>query len=1219
MERSREARRLKVTGSTNGLRRRRQRSSSLRDSPDGEKEMQEKVRLRDRTSKRDRNLLKRNKRRRRDKPLRRSNREGEESSEESSGEEDDYESEHSNRKISPPARVLRQDPALKAPDEIIAVSVPRKARSASVKRSHEYLMNGNGGFREDQNHRRPSTSPARQSADSELSSPSPSNVSVRKKMKPNALKTWFRKVSKPSSSVEEDIEIEIAEVLFGLKQTQGCKEENSIGNSLQKLESNDGNATSHGNEQLVTSPASDSLIGVAQEKKKVEAENSAPLVHVPLVAENSSSGISSPKSGKASHDKDKDAHKTASVSLESRENSMINQGDSRSSLEESNCVGSLETKEKSGSTKEECTKLDSDSTVTKATLTVSEVKSQREEKFKIDLMAPPPMQSSPEKDGLTDLEFDSKEKTQDTEKMEALVKYGNKAVKKEVGLEKAEKTITISEKRETLKLDLEKSNQLEQHDQKQQLPKASIPKMEKTVQSSSVPMPIALAGWPNGLPPPSYSLPFPTVAPNGSAGASPSTVLQSHFLPPQPRPKRCATHHYIARNIHLHQQLAKTNPFWPATSGSASVCNILPSTENFIMGNPLRGSFPVLNLNATEEKSQVVANFAGLTRKDKSSESTNVMDTAQRKQILIQQASQPASSGNLMHGPAYIFPLSQHQTMTTANPSGSSKRATSTNKASLSTGISAGYALPGVAAAVSVNYPNLGSKEAPYLTMLQNNGYTFAMSTLGNPSVTRGEAPAQAFPFLSGPFYSSQLFHSQLQQQQPHSQPLVQSTYQNASASSGSSSSLKQQEKNQRRGAQSSGEKFLIPRSMNPQQLQNYQMLPSIQSRKLEAEMSGENTAFVAGSRTSHMQKSVYGQNSNPPPQPPNFELVPSTKVGGNGGSGSGSGNLNEKQEQSQHKSLKGGVEIIPYQALAMSFASFPGNSMTSKFNFSSVAQNPAVFHSFPDRAKQQYQVAPVPNATEQKNNQISDVNNGTGSTILDGKKAVLGKPQAMNGQTAFFHNSARTLNFVPSPIIGNWPPHTISSTAATLNPHVIINSSNSHQQHQQQPVAAAHSKAQTANSMPASSIAAKLSNNDAIFPQALAQCNSSTQPTQACLILPTSHSATKFATHKNLRQQSQHGQIQISFGGNPKSAISPEVTTSGHVASPLTVSSPPSGGSLRTSSTGSKGGSSIPTPQSQQSENSSNGTGQKSSPVCGRNVPSILSKCPSHLSELRY
>ncbi|GLT36329.1 hypothetical protein SLA2020_107150 [Shorea laevis] len=1217
MERSREARRSKVTRSTNGLRRRRQRSSNLRDSPDGEKEMQEKVRLRDRTSKRDRDLLKRNKRRRRDKPLRRSNREGEESSEESSGEEDDYESEHSNRKISPPARVLRQDPALKASDEIIAVSVPRKARSASVKRSHEYLMNGNGGFREDQNHGRPSTSPARQSADSELSSPSPSNVSVRKKMKPNALKTRFPNVSKLSSSVEEeDIEIEIAEVLFGLKQTQGCKDENSIGNSLQKLESKDGNATSHGNEQLVTSPASDSLNGVvaAQEKKKVEAENSASLVHVPLVAENSSSGISSPKSGKASHDKDKDAHKTASVSLESRENSMINQGDSRPSLEEPNCVGIPETKEKSGSTKEECTKLDSDWTVTKATLTVSEVKSQREEKIKIDLMVPP-MQSSPEKDGLIDLEFDSKEKAQDTEKMEALVKYGNKAVKKEVGVEEAEKKITISEKRETLKLDLEKSNQLEQHDRKQQLPKASIPKMEKTVQSSSVPVPTALAGWPNGLPPPSYSLPFPTVAPNGSAGASPSTVLQSHFLPPQPRPKRCATHHYIARNIHLHQQLAKTNPFWPATSGSASVCNILPSTEKFIMGNPLRGSFPVLNLNSTEEKSQVVANFPGLTRKDKSSESTNVMDTAERKQILIQQASQSASSGNLMHGPAYIFPLSQHQTMTTANPSGSSKCATSTNKASLSTGISAGYALPGVAAAVSINYPNLGSKEAPYLTMLQNNGYTFAMSTpLGNPSVTRRGAPAQAFPFLNGPFYSSQLFHSQLQQQQPHSQPLVQSTYQNASASSGSSSSLKQQEKNQRRGAQASGENFLIPRSMNPQQLQNYQMLPSIQSHKLEAEMSGENPAFVAGSRTSHMQRSVYGQNSNHPPQPPNFELVPSTKVGGN----SGSGNLNEKQQQLQHKSLKSGVETIPYQASAMSFASFPGNSMTSKFNFSSVAQNPAVFHSFPDRAKQQYQVAPVPNATEQKNNQISDVNNGTGSTNLDGKKVVLGKPQAMNGQTAFFDNSARTLNFVPS-IIGNWPPHTISSTAATLNPHVVINSSNSHQQHQQQPVAAAHSKAQTANSMPASSIAAKLSNNDAIFPQALAQCNSSTQPTQACLVLPTSHSATKFATHKNLLQHSQHGQIQISFGGNPKSAISPEVTTSSHVASPLTVSSPPSGGNLRTSSTGSKGGSSIPTLQSQQSENSSNGTGQKSSPVCGRNVPSILSTCPSHLSELRY
>ncbi|KAI5421197.1 hypothetical protein KIW84_044870 [Lathyrus oleraceus] len=40
-------------------------------------------------------------------------------------------------------------------------------------------------------------------------------------------------------------------------------------------------------------------------------------------------------------------------------------------------------------------------------------------------------------------------------------------------------------------------------------------------------------------------------------------------------------------------------------------------------------------------------------------------------------------------------------------------------------------------------------------------------------------------------------------------------------------------------------------------------------------------------------------------------------------------------------------------------------------------------------------------------------------------------------------------------------------------------------------------------------------------------------------------------------------------------------------------------------------------TSQLQQTEDSSAGSSQKSSPVCGRNVPSILSSCPSHLSEL--
>ena len=128
-----------------------------------------------------------------------------------------------------------------------------------------------------------------------------------------------------------------------------------------------------------------------------------------------------------------------------------------------------------------------------------------------------------------------------------------------------------------------------------------------------------------------------------------------HFLLSRPQPKRCAMHHYIASNIHLHQQFKKMNHFWPAAPGSTSLCgakpnnlHVVPSAENLILGNPLQGSFPVVNLNPTEEKGRVAASFPGLTRKDKRSDCTNFMGTAQGKQVVVQQASQPASAGNLM-------------------------------------------------------------------------------------------------------------------------------------------------------------------------------------------------------------------------------------------------------------------------------------------------------------------------------------------------------------------------------------------------------------------------------------------------------------------------------------------------------------------------------------------------------------------------------------------
>lgn len=121
----------------------------------------------------------------------------------------------------------------------------------------------------------------------------------------------------------------------------------------------------------------------------------------------------------------------------------------------------------------------------------------------------------------------------------------------------------------------------------------------------------------------------------------------------QPRRKRCATHHYIAHNICLHQKVTKTNNFWPAATGSAPLCGTKPDifkvilpAENIVIGNPMLGSLPGLNLQQSQEHKQGVSNFQGHSGKGKISEAANFTETLKRKHLAVQQA--PASDGNEM-------------------------------------------------------------------------------------------------------------------------------------------------------------------------------------------------------------------------------------------------------------------------------------------------------------------------------------------------------------------------------------------------------------------------------------------------------------------------------------------------------------------------------------------------------------------------------------------
>lgn len=1129
MERNREARRAS-TVTPNGLSRRRPRSSSIRDSPakeDGQMELQEMARLRDRGNKkntdRDREFSRLNKRRRGSMYAQEANRDGGEGSLGNSVDDEEEEveqngrvartissntasssvSNHNHRRSFLSPKDGRKSPARTISDQMIGVPVPRKARSASTKRvSRDYWTSHSGGFWEDRNHRQLSTSPATRSA--AAVSPYSSNASMIKKMKSTGPKNRPPKVCKSSSVIQEDIEIEIAEVLYGLKkQSQSSKKQEILVKSPQKTDSKDTNGIDDQDDKSWVSSPSNSMLG-SRRNKLEEDDNSTSFQNSsfsPEIKLDAKMEAYSPKMEKSG------------FKVESCDDAEM--GVSTPLIEENGFLTEkpLPPKDESSSLPSSNSKCDddlADSTATKAISTGLEVESQRDGKFEIDLMASPP----PEKDGCIDLVPDPTLMHQDAEMMVSAVKHEDKVEKlaqKAIVVEGFEQdkmdTIGQSQHFASQSIDLEKqhgdngsvSESNTQQQRRKQQPFDCTSKVEKIAQPSSLHFPLTVAGWPTG---PSHIGCMPHLQTVGSMDTSTgsSTVVQPpHSLLLQPRPKRCATHRYIARSIYYHQQLAKMNQVWPASVGSASLYgakpnnDVMPSAGNLIPGNSVQGSFLGGNVNS---KGQIVATFPGQIGKDKSSEVivANVMDMAQRKQFVFQQALQPIAAGNLQHGPAYIIPMSQQQTPVSATSfqSGPSKSTISTKNISVPTNSTSGA--PATSSAVSFSYPNFSANEAPYMAIVQNNGYSFPISTVGMPSPFKVGTHPQTMPFFNGPFYSSQMFHpSQIQQQQCQPQPLVTST------SSASSSSHKQPTNDRQHGAQHCANNFLTSKSVQFQQQQHKQHVPvPHSSRKIESEMSDSIT-----------QKSAYGLNFAYPVQQLNFSLTSNAARSGNGGGG-------EKQQQ------KGGADIIPSKAFGMSFAPGNGTSAASSLNFLTMPQNRAILQSQPSGG--QSLAFSKPGSTDPSASMIM------GSTIFD--------------------TSIRTLNFVSSP--GNCP-GSVSSTVMTTT------ASPTSQQKQRTP---ARSKAPTSNSQPSSSMASRFQNDPSVFSQALIQNSHSSQ-------------------WKNIPQ----GHTQISFVGNAKSATSSPNNNVG----------------------------------SQQPENSSTGTNQKSSPACRRNVPSILSTGPSQVSELKY
>ncbi|XP_059434987.1 protein TIME FOR COFFEE isoform X2 [Corylus avellana] len=1416
MDRSREARRATMAAA-NGLSRRRHRSSSLRDSPEEDgPELQETARLRDRGGsgkkdrdrdrdrERDRDRLSRSKRRRADRLLHSREDGGEESSEESVNDEEDDEDDDgaasvrmlppnpppllssavamSNHRKSfpPPAKVFRAAPTWKAADEMIGVSVPRKARSASTKRSHECWASSATGVGAEQIHRQTSTSPVRPSlvsisvaaAPPAPASPSSSNASLRKKM-PNGPKLRPPKSSsKSSSSAQDEIEIEIAEVLYGmLRQPQGPSKQEILATDSVKFDPREPNKSGDAKSR-VSSPISNST-SAAPQSSSIPPQNSSSLV-TPMSAvvapkrkkpravkyddENPSiftvrnSPIST--TTKAEIDQPAKIEASSSPNVEKKPGSVAENGGVPNDLANPQVVlvsseappestakpeshplsdskpltGESEGKDV-GSSKEEpqspkkespVVRVDDnreDGKANKANSTVSEVENHKEEKFQIDLMAPPPppLRSSPERDGVIDfVAVDPKSMVTDAEtEIKPVVKEDDKAVKickeeavnlenekaKSLAAEEAQSQTPVVARKERnidLQVDLEKTdrdsgtvsvsgnNKFHHHVQKQQPQHGST---ERTAQTSPLPLPISVPGWPGGLPPMGYMAPLQGVVSMDGSTVTPAAIQPPQLLFTQPRPKRCATHCYIARNILYHQQLARMNPFWPAAAGSASLYGAKPCNLNVVPPAELHGNIPGRGVNSAQDKGQGLAMFTGHTGKDKGSQAAaNVVDTSQRKQILLQPALPPGAPSNILHGPAFIFPLNQQQPAGAPSArSGSGKSppaagSAATSSASNSAAVSASAtAAAATAAPMSFNYPNMPGNETQYLAILQNNGYTFPIPAhVGAPPAYRG-THAQAMPFFNGSFYSSPMLHpshihhQQQQQQQPppQSQQSLQAHQNNASVSSGSSSSQKHLQNQQQRphgnGGAGNVQGFPAPKNQSSQPLQQQQRqqqqnqhVPH-QARQLESEMGAEDSPLSADSRVSRANMSIYGQNFAMPIHPPNFGFMNPAMMGGASGAGSASGNHTERKQQ--HGS-KAGVEPPSSQAFPVSFASMNGATTTPGLDISSIAQNHAMFqNNYHIMAAAAAQVA-----QQKKNYRISEdgkTGGGDSSNLEEERKAMPGKASATVGQSIAFSrpeladasvttvkgntvidSSTRSLNLgsAPGRASGSVMPAAINTVNAPGSQQQLQRNQQQQmiqlKQHQFAVAAATRSKTPVTSNgsvysdhhLPSSSSMATKFSNLSSFPQNLVQ-TSSGSPAQSpqwknSVRTATSQvpspplSSSNSSTLKNPLQQqgrTQQSHTQISFGGNAKSSTSqgqPPSSSNQSPSPPVMVGSPTTssmsksaGGSPRTTastSTANKAGQAS-TLSSQQAKNAPSVPSRKSSPVGGRNVPSIL------------
>ncbi|XP_043723126.1 protein TIME FOR COFFEE-like [Telopea speciosissima] len=286
------------------------------------------------------------------------------------------------------------------------------------------------------------------------------------------------------------------------------------------------------------------------------------------------------------------------------------------------------------------------------------------------------------------------------------------------------------------------------------------------------PISITVPSWPGGRPPFGYLGSSPSnlsglqvvqaIVPKEGNCAIPNPPF---MMPPQARPSRCATHCFIARNIHFQQQTARLKPFWHAAGSAAPYggkpynLNMLPPSESILFG---AGSL-VRNPNMVPNGNHGPASVMTLNGYNSTGQLPNSFADNQKKPCQL-----PQSAHQM---PAFIFPFTQSRTSGIKSSNG-------VENASLVSASSGSVAAP--SASVNSKFSNIAAKSDPqYLSMLHGS-YPFPI-----PAAYRAHMPQQQRPGAP-PLFGGSLYPAHLLQLQ--SRMLPHTHNQNQSTSSVSSS-----------------------------------------------------------------------------------------------------------------------------------------------------------------------------------------------------------------------------------------------------------------------------------------------------------------------------------------------------------------------------------------------------------------------------------------------